>query len=248
MLLIDNIYASSQDKMILNGLTLKVNPGEIHAIMGTNGSGKSTLAKLLTGHPSYKLIEGQIKFGKIDISKFLPEERAELGIFLAFQYPVEVPGVSNEEFLRIAYNLKQKNCNLKQLNPIEFCNLIDKNFFKLTSSGNFLNRNVNEGFSGGEKKRNEILQMTLLDKKFIILDEIDSGLDIDSLQELSGTINSFISKNKSLILITHYRRLLDYIKPDFVHIMHKGKIIKTGNISLAVKVEREGYSWLLNSI
>jgi|TARA_B110001469_G_scaffold24493_1_gene25125 Fe-S cluster assembly ATP-binding protein len=246
MLNIDNIHASINNKPILNGLTLNVKCGEIHAIMGTNGSGKSTLSKVLTGHPSYELNKGTIFFENKDISLLSPEERAQLGIFLAFQYPVEIPGVSNEEFLRIAYNLKQKSQNLKQLNPIEFFEIVNSKLGTSTISGDFLNRNVNEGFSGGEKKRNEILQMTILDPKLAILDETDSGLDIDALRNLSTGINNFMSKEKSLILITHYQRLLDYIKPDFVHIMHKGKIIKTGDATLALKLEREGYEWLIN--
>jgi|TARA_B110000093_G_C12953947_1_gene404015 Fe-S cluster assembly ATP-binding protein len=246
MLNIDNIHASINNKPILNGLTLNVKCGEIHAIMGTNGSGKSTLSKVLTGHPSYELNKGTIFFENKDISFLSPEERAQLGIFLAFQYPVEIPGVSNEEFLRIAYNLKQKSQNLKQLNPIEFFEIVNSKLGTSTISGDFLNRNVNEGFSGGEKKRNEILQMTILDPKLAILDETDSGLDIDALRNLSTGINNFMSKEKSLILITHYQRLLDYIKPDFVHIMHKGKIIKTGDATLALKLEREGYEWLIN--
>ncbi len=246
MLNIDNIHASINNKPILNGLTLNVKCGEIHAIMGTNGSGKSTLSKVLTGHPSYELNKGTIFFENKDISLLSPEERAQLGIFLAFQYPVEIPGVSNEEFLRIAYNLKQKSQNLKELNPIEFFEIVNSKLGTSTISGDFLNRNVNEGFSGGEKKRNEILQMTILDPKLAILDETDSGLDIDALRNLSTGINNFMSKEKSLILITHYQRLLDYIKPDFVHIMHKGKIIKTGDATLALKLEREGYEWLIN--
>jgi Fe-S cluster assembly ATP-binding protein len=246
MLSIDNIFASINEKEILKGLTLNVKCGEIHAIMGTNGSGKSTLAKVLTGHPSYFVTKGTISFEGQDISDLAPEERAQLGIFLAFQYPVEIPGVSNEEFLRIAYNLKRKNQNLNELNPIEFFDLVNSKLGISTISGDFLNRNVNEGFSGGEKKRNEILQMAILDPKLAILDETDSGLDIDALRNLSQGINNFMSKEKSLILITHYQRLLDYIKPDFIHIMHKGRIIKTGDASLALKLEREGYEWLLN--
>jgi Fe-S cluster assembly ATP-binding protein len=246
MLIIDNVYASINQKKILNGLSLKIQAGEIHAIMGTNGSGKSTLAKLLTGHPSYNLTKGNIKFEGVDISNASPEKRAELGIFLAFQYPIEIPGVSNEEFLRIAYNLKRKKQNLKELNPIEFFEVVNKKLGDYTISSDFLNRNVNEGFSGGEKKRNEILQMAVLNPKLAILDETDSGLDIDALRNLSIGINNFMSKEKSIILITHYKRLLDYIKPDFIHIMAKGKIVKTGDATLAAKLEEEGYGWLAN--
>jgi len=181
------------------------------------------------------------------INDLPPEERAQLGLFLAFQYPIEIPGVSNEEFLRIAYNLKRKAQNLPELNPIQFFEIVKEKLDASALNLEFLNRNVNEGFSGGEKKRNEILQMTVLDPKLSILDETDSGLDIDALRNLSAGINNFMTNEKSLILITHYQRLLDYIKPDFVHIMHKGKIIKTGDASLALTLENEGYEWLTKS-
>ena len=234
------------DKFGLNGLNLTVNKGEIHAIMGTNGSGKSTLSKVLAGHPSYKITEGEILFENIKINNFTPEERAKLGIFLAFQYPVEIPGVSNEEFLRIAYNKKRKNDNLENVNPIEFFNILKTNLNMSKLNIDFLNRNVNEGFSGGEKKRNEILQMSVLNPKLSILDETDSGLDIDALKDVANGINNFFTNEKSLILITHYQRLLEYIKPDFVHVMHKGEIIKTGNASLAIELENKGYDWIIN--
>ena len=244
MLEIQNLMASINDKEILRGVNLNIKKGEIHAIMGTNGSGKSTLSKVLTGHPAYKVTNGDIFFERKNITDFLPEERSKLGIFLAFQYPVEIPGVSNEEFLRTAYNLKRKNENLEPLNPLDFLVILKKNLEISNLSIDFLNRNVNEGFSGGEKKRNEILQMSVLDPKLSILDEADSGLDIDALKNLSIAINNFMNKDKSIILITHYQRLLDYIKPDFVHIMHKGKIIKTGDASLAFTLEKQGYEWL----
>lgn len=246
MLKIQNLQARVEDKEILKGLNLEVKPGEIHAIMGPNGAGKSTLASVLAGNENFEVTGGTVDFDGVDLLEMSPEERAREGLFLAFQYPVEIPGVSNEEFLRIAYNLKQKSQNLKELNPIEFFEIVNSKLGTSTISGDFLNRNVNEGFSGGEKKRNEILQMTILDPKLAILDETDSGLDIDALRNLSTGINNFMSKEKSLILITHYQRLLDYIKPDFVHIMHKGKIIKTGDATLALKLEREGYEWLIN--
>jgi Fe-S cluster assembly ATP-binding protein len=246
MLEIKNLRASINDTEILNGFNLNIKKGEIHAIMGTNGSGKSTLSKVLTGHPSYNITQGEIFFEGKKINDFSPEERSHLGIFLAFQYPVEIPGVSNEEFLRIAYNLKRKFNNLQSLNPIEFLNFLKEKLEISKLNIDFLNRNVNEGFSGGEKKRNEVLQMTILDPKFSILDETDSGLDIDALKSLSSGINNFMDKEKSLVLITHYQRLLDYIKPDFVHIMHKGKIIKTGDASLALLLEEKGYEWLIN--
>jgi Fe-S cluster assembly ATP-binding protein len=246
MLKITNLKASINNNPILNGLNLTINKGEIHAIMGTNGSGKSTLSKVLAGHPSYKITEGEILFEDIKINNFTPEERAKLGIFLAFQYPVEIPGVSNEEFLRIAYNKKRENENLENVNPIEFFNILKTNLNMSKLSIDFLNRNVNEGFSGGEKKRNEILQMSVLNPKLSILDETDSGLDIDALKDVASGINNFFTNEKSLILITHYQRLLEYIKPDFVHVMHKGKIIKTGNASLAIELENKGYDWIIN--
>ena len=246
MLEIKNLTASIKGTQILNGLNLRVNKGEIHAIMGTNGSGKSTFSKVLAGHPSYDVLEGDIFFENSSILQLPPEKRAQLGIFLAFQYPVEIPGVSNEEFLRIAYNLGRKSKNESTLDPIQFFTMLKIKLDNSNLTMDFLNRNVNEGFSGGEKKRNEILQMTILDPKLAILDEIDSGLDIDALRNLSTNINNFMNKEKSLILITHYQRLLDYIKPDFVHVMHKGKIIKTGDASLALNLENKGYEWLLN--
>ena len=245
MLEIKNLKASINDNEILKGLNLTIKKGEIHAIMGTNGSGKSTFSKVLTGHPSYKINSGEIIFENAKINDLSPEQRAHLGIFLAFQYPVEIPGVSNEEFLRIAYNLKRKFDHLEPLNPIDFLNFLKTKLDISQLSIEFLNRNVNEGFSGGEKKRNEVLQMIVLDPKFAILDETDSGLDIDALRNLSIGINNFMTKDKSLVLITHYQRLLDYIKPDFVHIMHKGQIIKTGDASLALLLEKKGYEWLI---
>nr|YP_009684570.1 Fe-S cluster assembly ATPase SufC [Pseudopedinella elastica]QDR24656.1 Fe-S cluster assembly ATPase SufC [Pseudopedinella elastica] len=248
MLEIKNLKASTDDKEILKGLNLIINKGEVHAIMGTNGSGKSTLSKVLTGHPAYSVDDGEIFFENTNIKDLSPDERAQLGIFLAFQYPVEIPGVSNEEFLRIAYNIRQKYKKLEEVNPIQFFDIIKP---KLDLSGvnvEFLNRNINEGFSGGEKKRNEILQMCVLDPKLAILDETDSGLDIDALKTVSNGINNFMNKDKSLILITHYQRLLDYVKPDFVHIMYNGKIIKTGDASLAFTLENEGYEGILTDI
>jgi len=244
MLEIKNLYSSIDNNEILRGVNLHVKKGEIHAIMGTNGSGKSTLSKVLTGHPAYEITKGDILFEGENITHSLAEERSKLGIFLAFQYPVEIPGVTNEEFLRTAYNIKRKNENLDALNPIEFLNFINKKLEISNLTTEFLNRNVNEGFSGGEKKRNEILQMNILDPKLSILDETDSGLDIDALRNLSIAINNFMNKDKSLILITHYQRLLDYIKPNFIHIMKKGKIIRTGDARLAFTLEKQGYDWL----
>jgi Fe-S cluster assembly ATP-binding protein len=247
MLEIKNLKASTDDKEILKGLNLVIKSGEIHAIMGTNGSGKSTLSKVLTGHPSYNITEGTILFENQDITDLPPDERAQLGIFLAFQYPVEIPGVSNEEFLRIAYNIRQKYKKLTEVNPIQFFDIVKPKLDLSGLSVEFLNRNINEGFSGGEKKRNEILQMCVLDPKLAILDETDSGLDIDALKTVSNGINNFMGKGKSLILITHYNRLLDYVKPDFVHIMRNGKIIKTGDASLALTLETEGYERIFSN-
>ena len=241
---IKDLRACINDNEILKDLNLTINTGEIHAIMGPNGSGKSTFSKIIAGHPSYKVLSGDILFKGYSILELDPEERSHLGIFLAFQYPIEIPGVSNEDFLRLAYNSKQKFYNKPEVDPIEFFTLISKKLELVNMSSSFLSRNVNEGFSGGEKKRNEILQMILLDSEISILDETDSGLDIDALKIISKGINTFMAVNKSIILITHYQRLLDYIKPDYVHVMQNGKIIKTGNSELAKELEIKGYEWL----
>lgn len=242
---IKNLYATINNTSILNGLNLSINEGEIHAIMGPNGSGKSTLSKVITGHPLYKITQGQILFNKKDITDDEPEERANKGIFLAFQYPVEIPGVHNIDFLRLAYNEKQKHINKPELDPLSFFDLINQKAKEINMNPEFLTRNVNEGFSGGEKKRNEILQMCLLNNQLSILDETDSGLDIDALKSISTSINNFFDSKKAIVLITHYQRLLNYIIPDFVHIMQNGRIIHTGTAELAQKLEREGYSNLL---
>nr|YP_009163609.1 ABC transporter subunit [Triparma laevis]BAS19063.1 ABC transporter subunit [Triparma laevis] len=241
---IKNLNASIDDIKILNNLNLTVNAGEIHAIMGRNGSGKSTFSKVVAGHPAYNILNGDIKFKGNSILNLEPEERSHLGIFLAFQYPIEIPGVSNEDFLRLAYNAKMKSLNKPEIDPIEFFSYITKKLEIVEMDPIFLTRNVNEGFSGGEKKRNEILQMALLDSELAILDETDSGLDIDALKIISKGINELMNKNKAIILITHYQRLLDYVKPDFIHVMQKGKIIKTGNSELAKELEIKGYEWL----
>jgi Fe-S cluster assembly ATP-binding protein len=241
---VQNLTASINDIKILNNFNLKVKKGEIHAIMGRNGSGKSTFSKIIAGHPSYSILTGDILFKNKSILSLEPEQRSHLGIFLAFQYPIEINGVSNEDFLRLAYNSKIKNEGKKELNPVEFLGYIIEKLKIIDMDSTFLQRNVNEGFSGGEKKRNEILQMALLDSKLSILDETDSGLDIDALKIISKGINSLMNKDKAIILITHYQRLLDYIKPDFVHVMHKGKIIKTGTFELVKELELKGYEWL----
>ena len=244
LLEIKNLKVSINDNKILKNLNLKINKGEIHAIMGPNGSGKSTFSKVLAGHPAYSIFDGDIIFKGSSILELDPEERSHLGIFLAFQYPIEIPGVSNEDFLRLAYNSKQKFYNKPEVDPIEFLTIINEKLQLVNMSALFLSRNVNEGFSGGEKKRNEILQMILLDSELSILDETDSGLDIDALKIISTGINNFMNSNKSIILITHYQRLLDYITPTYVHVMQDGKIIKTGTAKLAKELEKKGYEWL----
>jgi Fe-S cluster assembly ATP-binding protein len=241
---IKNLKASINNIEILKDLNLTINKGEIHAIMGPNGSGKSTFSKVLAGHPAYQVLNGKIFFKGKNIVNLEPEQRSHLGIFLAFQYPIEIPGVSNEDFLRLAYNSKLKAQNKSEIDPIEFLALINEKLKIIDMSATFLSRNVNEGFSGGEKKRNEILQMALLDPELTILDETDSGLDIDALKIISKGINSCMSPNKAIILITHYQRLLDYVKPDYIHVMQDGKIIKTGNAELAKELEQKGYEWL----
>jgi len=241
---VKNLHATINDIEILKGVNLSIKPGEIHAIMGPNGSGKSTFSKVLAGHPSYKITSGEISFKGLSILDLEPEQRSHLGIFLAFQYPIEIPGVSNEDFLRLAYNSKQKFYNKPEIDPIEFFSVINEKLKLVNMSSIFLSRNVNEGFSGGEKKRNEILQMILLDSELAILDETDSGLDIDALKTISMGINNFMDSSKSILLITHYQRLLDYIKPDYVHVFQDGKIIKTGSAELAKELENKGYEWL----
>ena len=242
---IQNLNVSIKNTQILKDLNLIINKGEIHAIMGRNGSGKSTLSKVIAGHPAYKILSGDILFNGKSILEIDPELRAHMGIFLAFQYPVEIPGVSNEDFLRLAYNSKRQYEGYEDINPIDFLNLLNDNLKIVQMNSKFLTRNVNEGFSGGEKKKNEILQMSLLNSHLSVLDETDSGLDIDALRIISeGILHTLKDKEKSIILITHYQRLLDYVKPDYIHIMHEGSIVKTGNSTLAKKLELTGYDWL----
>ena len=244
LLKVKNLYVSINDNEILKNFNLKINQGEIHAIMGPNGSGKSTFSKVLAGHPAYSILDGNILFKGLSILDLEPEQRSHLGIFLAFQYPIEIPGVSNEDFLRLAYNSKQKFYNKPEVDPIEFFTLINEKLKLVNMSPIFLSRNVNEGFSGGEKKRNEILQMILLDSELAILDETDSGLDIDALKTISIGINNFMNPSKAILLITHYQRLLDYINPTYVHVMQDGQIVKTGSADLAKELEVKGYEWL----
>ena len=243
---IKNLEVSVNDIKILDNLNLQVKKGEIHAIMGPNGSGKSTLSKVIAGHHNYNVISGDILFEEKSILELEPEVRSHLGIFLAFQYPIEIPGVSNEDFLRLSYNANKKFNGESEVDPIEFFTIITEKLKLVDMDSAFLSRNVNEGFSGGEKKRNEILQMALLNSKLSILDETDSGLDIDALRTISSGINKFMNQEKAIILITHYQRLLDYIKPDYIHVMQKGKIIKTGNSEFAKELEIKGYEWLNN--
>ena len=244
LLEVKDLRVSINDNEILKNLNLKIQKGEIHAIMGPNGSGKSTFSKVLAGHPAYVVSHGNVFFKGSSILDLEAEQRSHLGIFLAFQYPVEIPGVSNEDFLRLAYNSKQKFYNKTEVDPIEFLSIINEKLKLVNMSSVFLSRNVNEGFSGGEKKRNEILQMILLDSELAILDETDSGLDIDALKTISMGINNFMNPSKAILLITHYQRLLDYIQPTYVHVMQNGKIIKTGSAELAKELEDKGYEWL----
>lgn len=244
LLEVKNLHVSINNNEILKDFNLTINHGEIHAIMGPNGSGKSTFSKVLAGHPAYLIVDGDIFFKGSSIIDLEPEQRSHLGIFLAFQYPIEIPGVSNEDFLRLAYNSKQKFYNKPEVDPIEFLTIINEKLQLVNMSPLFLSRNVNEGFSGGEKKRNEILQMILLDSELAILDETDSGLDIDALKIISTGINNFMTSSKSILLITHYQRLLDYIQPTYVHVMQDGQIIKTGPAKLATELEMKGYEWL----
>ena len=244
LLEIKNLKVSIEKNMILHGLNLKIQKGEIHAIMGPNGSGKSTFSKVIAGHPTYSILNGDILFKGESIIDLTPEKRAHLGIFLAFQYPIEIPGVSNEDFLRLSYNSRQRFLNKSEVDPIQFLEIITQKMSLVKIPPTFLTRNVNEGFSGGEKKRNEILQMIVLDSDVCILDETDSGLDIDALKIISTGINNFMNKKKGIILITHYQRLLDYVNPTYVHVMNNGKIVKTGSIQLAKELETKGYQWL----
>lgn len=239
---IKNLHVEINGKSIIKDFNLLIKEGERHAIMGPNGSGKSTLAKVIAGHPSYKVTGGSIYLKNKDITYLDPENRANEGIFLAFQYPVEIPGVNNLDFLRLAFNEKLKYNNREVLDPLTFFELMNKKAKEISISNDFFDRNVNEGFSGGEKKKNEVLQMCLLDNDLSILDEIDSGLDIDALKNIAVNINKFRSDSKSILVITHYQRLLDYIVPDFVHIMQRGQLIQTGGPGLAKKLEKTGYN------
>lgn len=229
---------------ILKGVDLEIRAGEVHAIMGLNGSGKSTLSKVLAGHPAYTVTGGEVLFEGKNLFELAPEARARAGLFLAFQYPVEVPGVSNSAFLRLAYNTMQTARGGEELDPLEFDDLVREKIKVVDMDPVFLERSVNEGFSGGEKKRNEILQMAILEPKLAILDETDSGLDIDALREVANGVNTLLSQDNAVVMVTHYQRLLNYIVPDYVHVMVAGRIVKTGGKELALELEERGYDWV----
>lgn len=247
MLHINNLAARVGEENIIKGLNLSVPAGEVHAIMGPNGSGKSTLANVLSGRSGYTITEGSIKLGDVDLNELEPEERAVAGLFLAFQYPTEIPGVSNMEFLKAAMDAQRAAKQLEPMDASSFIRRARETAKKLDLDPNFLKRGVNEGFSGGEKKRNEILQLLMLEPQLAILDETDSGLDIDALQVVAAGVNSFRAADKAILLVTHYQRLLDYIKPDRVHVLAGGKIIRSGDANLALELEEKGYGWLLDA-
>jgi Fe-S cluster assembly ATP-binding protein len=244
LLEIKDLRVKAEDKDILKGLNLSVNPGEVHAIMGPNGSGKSTLARILSGHPGYEATGGTVTYDGKDLLDMDPEERACEGVFMAFQYPVEIPGVNNQYFLKAAVNAVRKYKGQEELDAIEFIQLIKEKAKLLEMDQSMLNRAVNEGFSGGEKKRNEIFQMAVLEPKLAILDETDSGLDIDALRIVANGVNALRSPNRAIIVVTHYQRLLDYIVPDFVHVLSGGKIVRSGGKELALELEAKGYGWI----
>ena len=244
MLEIKNLYAGVDDKQILKGINLAIMPGEMHTIMGRNGSGKSTLANIITGREGYAVIKGDILFNGESILDWSPEDRALTGIFMSFQYPVVIPGVNNTYFLKAALNAKRKHKDEKELDAADFLKLIKSKLAEMDMDANYLQRGVNEGFSGGEKKRNEILQMLTLEPALSVLDETDSGLDIDALKIVAEGVNKYRSPKRSFLVITHYQRLLNYIEPDFVHVLIDGQIVKSGGKDLAVDLEEKGYSWL----
>lgn len=248
MLKINNLHASIEDKKILQGINLEVKPGEVHAIMGPNGSGKSTLASVLAGREDYEVTEGSIEYQNNDILELSPEDRAREGIFLAFQYPVEIPGVSTTNFLKTALNQIRAHKGLKPLDAVSFLKLMKEKMKLVEIDQALLSRSLNEGFSGGEKKRNEIFQMAMLAPKLAILDETDSGLDIDALRIVANGVNTLKSNDNATIVVTHYQRLLDYIVPDFVHVLYKGRIVKSGDKSLAMELEKKGYDWIKEEV
>jgi len=248
MLEIRDLHAAVDGTPILKGITLTVNAGEVHAVMGPNGSGKSTLAQVLAGHPAYEITSGEILYKGENLAEMEAEERAQQGVFLAFQYPVEIPGVSNAYFLRAAYNAKLKAAGKEEVDPMEFLDLVEEKLKLVDMDPAMLHRSVNAGFSGGEKKRNEILQMAVLDPTLAILDETDSGLDIDALRIVAGGVNALKRPDNAAIVVTHYQRLLNYIVPDQVHVLAGGRIVKSGGKELALELEARGYDWLLEAV
>ncbi len=244
LLQVKDLHAAIGGKEILRGINLKVNAGEVHAIMGPNGSGKSTLSMVLAGNPAYEVTGGEVVFCCKDLLAMTPEDRSHEGLFLGFQYPVEIPGVSMVNFMRAAINAKRKYLGEQQMSATDFLKLMREKRAVVDLDNKLASRSVNEGFSGGEKKRNEIFQMAMLEPKLSILDETDSGLDIDALRIVAGGVNKLRSQNNATIVITHYQRLLDYIKPDFVHILYKGRIVRTGGPELALELEKRGYDWI----
>ncbi|QYO62163.1 Fe-S cluster assembly ATPase SufC [Leptolyngbya sp. 7M] len=247
ILSVKDLTANVDDTPILKGMNLEIKAGEIHAIMGPNGSGKSTFSKVLAGHPDYEVTGGEVSYLGQNLLELEPEERARSGVFLAFQYPLEIPGVSNLDFLRVAYNSKRKHAGLEELDAFDFDDLVEQKLEIVKMDASFLNRSVNEGFSGGEKKRNEILQMAVLEPKLAILDETDSGLDIDALRIVANGVNQLSTPDNAMLIITHYQRLLEYIVPDYVHVMANGRIIRTGGKELALELEERGYDWVLEA-
>lgn len=248
MLKINQLQVAVNAQPILKGVDLLVGAGEVHAIMGPNGSGKSTLSKVLAGHPSYEVTSGEIEYLDKDLLSLEPEARAQAGIFLSFQYPLEIPGVTNINFLKAAVNAIRKGQGKKPIDALDFLTFIREKCKLLEMDESFLYRSINEGFSGGEKKRNEILQMLALEPVLSILDETDSGLDIDALRVISKGVNAMRASNRSIILVTHYQRLLDYVEPDYVHVLVNGRIVKSGDKSLALELEKKGYSWLEDEV
>jgi len=244
MLKIRNLHARVDDKPILQGLDLEVNAGEVHAIMGPNGSGKSTLANVLAGREGYEVTDGTVEYEGRDLLAMAPEERAREGLFLAFQYPVEIPGVNNAYLLKAALNAVRKHRGEPELDAFEFLALVKDRMKLMHMDESFLNRGVNEGFSGGEKKRNEILQMAILEPRLAVLDETDSGLDIDALKVVAGGVNSLRSPARAIVMVTHYQRLLDHVEPDYVHVLSSGRIVRTGDRTLALELEDRGYDWV----
>ena len=244
MLKIKGIHAKIEDKSILNGINLEIKPGEVHAIMGPNGSGKSTLASVITGKEEYEITKGNILFENEDLEEVSPEERAHKGIFMSFQYPIEIPGVTITNFLKTAINETKKARGEKEMSAKDMLKMLREKSNMLEIDGKFLSRSINDGFSGGEKKRNEIFQMAMLEPKLAILDETDSGLDIDALKIVANGVNKLRSKKNAIMVITHYQRLLDYIVPDYVHVLFDGKIVKSGTKDLALELEEKGYDWI----